>query len=394
MPFTPLNFPPSSSPDTGPVAPIVVRFGFRGTAVEFFRIWLVNTLLTIVTLGLFSPWAKVRARRYLYGSALLNNANFDYHASPWSILFARIVVVLVVVGGAYAAGEDLLRIALHSTLLALLLPWALVRGFAFNARYSSHRSTRFSFRKQTFSAYHIFAPILLLSVLLSCLELVFPNFDDETSPGFHFIGILLSLCFIGIFAGAPWLLREWHDFKARNHSLGPVQFHFKKPPPKAYFFPLWGIPALGTVFLAFVILPQFQLANPENIESRGPLAILSAFLVMLLIFTFIRAALFRLFWNHIGFSVDGNLGKFRADFSVVNFAVTILFVNYLAIFFSLGLLYPWATIRRAKFIAEHLSLETTPAALEKIPVRRGESEGALGEEFDAEEGIDFDVGLV
>ncbi|RYZ95608.1 MAG: DUF898 family protein, partial [Proteobacteria bacterium] len=30
---------------------------FRGQAGEFFRIWIVNTLLTILTLGIYSAWA-------------------------------------------------------------------------------------------------------------------------------------------------------------------------------------------------------------------------------------------------------------------------------------------------------------------------------------------------
>jgi uncharacterized membrane protein YjgN (DUF898 family) len=40
-------------------------FEFRGTGGEYFRIWIVNLLLTILTLGIYSAWAKVRQLRYL-----------------------------------------------------------------------------------------------------------------------------------------------------------------------------------------------------------------------------------------------------------------------------------------------------------------------------------------
>ncbi|MFT6387486.1 MAG: hypothetical protein ACJAUP_000857 [Cellvibrionaceae bacterium] len=40
---------------------------FEGKGFEYFKIWMVNILLTIVTLGLYYPWAKVRHLRYFYG---------------------------------------------------------------------------------------------------------------------------------------------------------------------------------------------------------------------------------------------------------------------------------------------------------------------------------------
>lgn len=43
-------------------------FRFTGNGREYFRIWIVNTLLTILTLGIYSAWAKVRKKRYIYGN--------------------------------------------------------------------------------------------------------------------------------------------------------------------------------------------------------------------------------------------------------------------------------------------------------------------------------------
>jgi hypothetical protein len=62
--------------------PEIYRFEFRGKAGEYFRIWIVNVVLSILTLGIFSAWAKVRARRYFYGNTYLNGSSFDYHADP------------------------------------------------------------------------------------------------------------------------------------------------------------------------------------------------------------------------------------------------------------------------------------------------------------------------
>ena len=47
---------------------------FTGSGSEYFRIWIVNVLLTIVTLGFYSPWAKVRRLKYFYGNTYLLDA--------------------------------------------------------------------------------------------------------------------------------------------------------------------------------------------------------------------------------------------------------------------------------------------------------------------------------
>ncbi|MEO1140896.1 MAG: DUF898 family protein, partial [Pseudomonadota bacterium] len=65
-------------------------FSFKGTASEYFGIWIVNLLLSIVTLGIYTAWAKVRRLRYFYGNTWLDGHNFEYHAKPIQILIGRI----------------------------------------------------------------------------------------------------------------------------------------------------------------------------------------------------------------------------------------------------------------------------------------------------------------
>ena len=40
-----------------------VSLKFTGKAGEYFRIWIVNVCLSVVTLGIYSAWAKVRRKR-------------------------------------------------------------------------------------------------------------------------------------------------------------------------------------------------------------------------------------------------------------------------------------------------------------------------------------------
>jgi uncharacterized membrane protein YjgN (DUF898 family) len=60
----------------------VERFTFTGNASEYFRIWIVNLFLTIITIGIYSPWAKVRRLKYFYGNTWLDGHNFDHFKGP------------------------------------------------------------------------------------------------------------------------------------------------------------------------------------------------------------------------------------------------------------------------------------------------------------------------
>src|ERR1700761_2385520 len=73
-------------------------FEFQGSGGEYFKIWIVNLALSIITLGIFSAWAKVRTRRYFLGNTVLAGHSFDYHGQPLRILLGRIIA-LVLLGG-------------------------------------------------------------------------------------------------------------------------------------------------------------------------------------------------------------------------------------------------------------------------------------------------------
>lgn len=130
----------------------VFPFAFTGNAGEYFRIWIVNLFLSIITLGVYSPWAKVRKKRYFYGNTWVAEANFDYHGDPVAILKGRIVAVLALV--AYNVVEHYLPRFGAVTVILLMIgaPWLIVRSLKFNAVNSSYRNLRFHFSSTCWSA--------------------------------------------------------------------------------------------------------------------------------------------------------------------------------------------------------------------------------------------------
>src|SRR5512143_1182141 len=126
---TPTAPPPASepAPQTAP-APVEHHFEFRGDEREYFRIWIVNLALTILTLGIYSAWAKVRTERYFYANTRVAGTPFEYLARPLPILKGRIIAFTLFTSYILASRFSLkLQLALL-VLILLVSPWLIVRG--------------------------------------------------------------------------------------------------------------------------------------------------------------------------------------------------------------------------------------------------------------------------
>ena len=359
-------------------------FEFRGRTGEYFWIWIVNALLTIATVGIYSPWAKVRTKRYFYGSAFVADANFEYHARPLSILLARaVVLLLVVVGGAIAAAYSAAADARYTLFLFLLLPWALVRGFSFNARNSSYRGLRFSFARRYGEAYFALfgLPTLLFAALL-CLFWLGGGVEDS----FGSAGVVATIAFV---AFLPYFVFRYYRFKVANHALGRTRFVFAQSPKPYYFALLAALLSLltATFVLAVILLPA------AGASLDGGSFVFSFVLSPLFLFALSvpRAMLFKAFWAGVQ---TENGARIECDISIIGFAGRILTINFFASLLSFGLLHPWTQVRKARYIAAHLRLVAPSAAIDSLRLGETETIGALGEEWDAVEGFDFDVGLI
>src|SRR3954466_7260706 len=151
-----------------------VRPEFSASGAEYFRIWIVNLLFTLLTLGIYSAWAKVRKKRYFYGSTRFDGATFDYFASPRAILNGRIIAFAVFV--VYAFAGDLYPESRYAfwAVGVLALPWLVVRALGFNGGNSAWRGLRFDFTAKTKDAARLYLGMFLVVVLT--LGLAWPWF--------------------------------------------------------------------------------------------------------------------------------------------------------------------------------------------------------------------------
>ena len=128
-------------------------FSFTGKGGEYFRIWIVNLFLTIITLGIYSAWAKVRRVQYFQRNTWLNGSSFDYHGTPIAILKGRLLAVSMFVAYNLALKTMPMVGLAIALLIAAVMPLLLVKSFRFRLYNTSYRGLRFGFIGSVKSAY-------------------------------------------------------------------------------------------------------------------------------------------------------------------------------------------------------------------------------------------------
>ena len=309
------------------------KLAFTGTAWSYFKIYFINILLTLLTLGLYVPWARVRRRRYFYSNTRILGDGIDYLATGFDLLKGWL---LVLVGFAlfYALPFFDFGIAYLDTVFLIgvfiAYPWALNKSLQFNARNIVWRDVRFTWH----GSYWGVAANLFIAPLVGLLTL----------------GLLL-----------PLASRMMRHYIAKNYSFGSKRFEVTTN--------LWDFYKAGlkTVMLclgiAFMIIMPLDLiyvnANStlEQLDMNShQFWIITIFVLQLLIVglflvttSFYRAQTRNLMTN--GLRLDNNI-RFRSELSGLRLA-WIALQNVVLIVFSFTLLLPWAHVRYYRYLTEN-----------------------------------------
>jgi len=302
---------------------------FNGKAGEYFRIWIVNTLLTLLTLGIYSAWAKVRTNRYFYGNTFLDGASFDYHATPMQILKGRLILVLGL--GLYMAlgfllpGTELILMLL----VILSIPWLLVRSLIFRMRNTSYRNIRFDFRGSVAQSYAVAIK-----------------------------GGLVAIFTLGI--GSFWA--DWlrSHFIIDNMRFGRTVFKLdcKAGDFFSIYLRMFGLSIIGFALLGAVVM--FVMNSPGGSigmlgeAGEGQVPQLNIWMVVtpiifylplsLFLYSYLQAKKFNLM------AATTEIGRHRLGSDLeVGKLFWIYLSNLFAVIVSIGLLIPWAKVRIASY---------------------------------------------
>jgi uncharacterized membrane protein YjgN (DUF898 family) len=329
---------------------------FVGKTPEYFRIWIVNVCLTLLTLGIFSAWAKVRSKRYLYSHTLLDGTPFQYLGQPLPILRGRLIAVALFL--IYFISDSLFTSILPLVLLAglALAPWVVARSAAFNARYSAYRNMTFAFdgdyRAALVTLYWL-GLIPMLVIIWSALAWV--GGPASAGAAFAVFGIALAVLFAVFAFCLPWWLARLKRFLVGNTRFGGISGRLTIRGGQ-----LWRIYFLGGLVAGLAGGVGNALASVLTavvgaifVIGSEKLDLLAQALPFLLGYAFgtgyIQARSGNLVWN------GTRLGPLRFQGALRAFEMGWLYVgNTLAIVGTAALMTPWAVVRTAKYRASHM----------------------------------------
>lgn len=342
------------------VEPQSFGFEFRGSGGEFFRIWIVNLALTLLTLGVYGAWAKVRTWRYFYGNTYLAGHPFEYHASPVRILIGRLIALSLFLAYSISANIYPLSAIAWAFILLAALPWLANASIRFNARNSSYRNVRFNFTgcyKTAFAVYVLWpiAAVLTFFVLLprarKARDYYFINrhtfggrpFETEFSNwaiyGIYLLGLAILLVPI---AGSVAIFYGYTTY----HVFGPTAVTKAAAQPS------------------------------ESVQLISFAAIAFMYSVMLFIAVMIQTMIFNLAIGHT--KLDGR-HELRAKLSPLRMA-WILLTNIVLTLLTIGIYYPWAQVRLARYRRSRLAV-LAASNLDDFTSEAIATQSAVGEEI-------------
>lgn len=325
-----------------PEKPRVLKVEFRGSAREYFRIWAVNLCLTLLTVGIFSAWAKVRKKRYFYSHTTLDNTPFQYLGQPLPILKGRIVAVALFLLWYLSSHFFTNLMPVVIVLAVVLAPWIMVRSAAFNARYSAFRNMTFSFNANYWSGcLTLYAwgliPLLIIGGFL---------FWRWQEPRLMGVAILAFTFYV------PFWLARIKRFLVQHTLFGSIAGKLSITGGNFYFIYFKaGLIVTGLGILAGLLAFAFgKLLGDLLTDAVKPiLALLPLYLAYLVAYAYSQAKTGNLVWNNM------QLGPLRFQSILTGRGLAWLYLtNGLAILLSFGLLIPWAVVRSFRYRAERL----------------------------------------
>ncbi|MEH6436643.1 YjgN family protein [Massilia sp. DD77] len=319
---------------------------FTGSGQEYFRIWVVNLLLSLVTLGIYSAWAKVRRLQYFDRNTRLAGACFDFRGDPRAVLRGRLLALVLLAGYHYAFGFSVAFGVVVIGAILMALPYLMRGALRFRLANTQYRGLWLGFSGSVSEAYRCYTAPVAAFLLPGLLLAVFPE-----QPAW---GGLASLLYLGwpLMHGQMKAYQHRHLLfgnRAAAYELSPWRFY------RAYL-------VAGGIGLAFGIAASLLAgvaiaatgAESGALATFVPMAILAltGYVTYLLAGPFMQARLANLAWSHTLFSGV----RIESTIPVRGF-VMLQSKNAVLTVLTLGLYRPYAVVAAYRYRLEHTRVE-------------------------------------
>ena len=330
-------------------APRPLEIRFTGSGSEYFRIWIVNLLLSIVTLSLYRPWAKVRRLRYFYANTLVDGHALDFHGNPKKMLRGYLLVGLMLIVYSTANRFSAMAALVAIVFLAVLWPALLRASMQFRLANTSWRGLRFRFNGTLAGAYKGMLPAFIPALAIGVLRF---EIVDPQHPTISYLKHVYAVMGLALLV-APLM---WWIFKRYQHDhygLGQWQTKLHVGPGSAYglAFRIFGVSLLSGIVLAVFIgigtaVVGGMAALMGSFASKAVavavfvvLALIGYFLFLMVPIPYAISRAQNLVWGHTRCDEVSFDSKLPFE-SMVKLTIK----NWLLMVLTLGLYYPFASI--------------------------------------------------
>lgn len=393
------------SPESPPTT-FILPLRFLGSGAEYFRIWIVNLLLTLVTLGLYYPWAKVRRLKYFYNHTLLAEHGFEFHGVPRAMLRGMTMVGLLFFLYSFASDFSPLAGLIAALAVTGLWPFLWRTAIRFRLANTSWRGLRFGFTGDVRGAVIAAGvPTALLLVPLAVAAFWMLADVPEDSPEFEADMLRQVTITLGIFVpwllSLPWFLWYSERYRRSAYRYAQIATEFSVGAREIYWLSLKfvGVMLGGVLLVTPVAVLAAVFAGSDASEAEGLFATLEdagfmfgmilvglAYLVMiLLVRAYAVARLQNLLWSRThapSLTIHSRL-RFRSTLGL-------MLKNWLLVVLSLGLYWPFAATALWRLRTEAISVELAVPLETLVSGGPGSESEAAGEM--AADMADFDLG--
>jgi len=370
---------------------------FTGTGGEYFRVWIVNVLLSVVTLGFYTPFARRRTAQYFYGHTLVADSPLEFTAQQRKMVIG--FVLLVALYAAFKLASQTGQDTVASLMLlggAVLAPyfWGSAMRFRFNA--TRWRGVRLQFTAGWGEVYRASWPLFLLALAwVASFLLAAALVPADLSPAARAAaqGPILVGTSLAALAVTVWcLMRLEYNYKSLmvlRGRIGGQPGRWK--PVFGDFVRIWlatvGVFLLTLAVVAAVIAAALggSFAMLPRLRGAGLLAILFVVAMvlgtMLLLFlasaparAYREARIFQLVWNNIGAS---QVARFRCTLQARRY-VGLRIRNLLLTLATLGFWRPFAVVSEYRMKTESVTLHVK-GGLDQLAGQLAREEQGLGD---------------
>jgi len=336
---------------------------FHGQEGQYFRIWIVNVVLGILTLGLYTPWARRRTVQYFYQNTELADGTLEFTAP-----IRRMLVGFLLFGGLYLAinlagqSDDWLARTVGNVFLllaALAAPWLWASAMRFRLRHTRWRGLRLDFSPGVGALYLASWPMLAIAALFFALTMTAAGAGARVYGPWVAMGLTLAIILLA-FLCLALLQFNYARLLVQDTCIGAQGGRWKveRGPYLSIAVQAIGIAVLlGAVIgaVASMILAGYTL----NLRSvRGSvvlgLAVSAAAWLLAIVpaMAWREARTFRLLWSNTGVS---QIARFRCDLGTGAF-VGLRVRNAILTLLTLGLYRPFARVKVYRMKCESVTL--------------------------------------